>query len=430
MAALKPDEKTGADARDETKPGGADSNIQRWREAADKLRTRVDVTAKALGGIGTTAATAVGISRIGDLFPVPPGWVSWLWFSLALAGFAGLASAILIVTFRLWSVNKPIFMRTDPDAMKSQGDVDERERDAIRLVYQQMADLNRVPSLSAYEARAHRLARVAERTGDEAERKRLEAKSAEIGADIQATFALAALRVIRKRTSNAVRGAGSIVAYVLLFGGLVLFALGTDYVASERTEQVSIAKSCADARKAGATADTLPAICGEDTVADEPEGTSPEPGGGASAWAITERDLAGFRRTAEVHTVALRKPLCLVSFFDSKSGAQRTSKWWTSCRYARRRLQTIADIRELLALPASWGARDGRVFARIPAGVEVAYLKGTAAAQCAETEARCYHGGGEQYRVLHLDGRWLGEPQCVRTKTEMARAAWGPCDKR
>lgn len=43
-----------------------------------------------------------------------------------------------------------------------------------------------------------------------------------------------------------------------------LFALGTDYVSSERAEQVAIAKSCADARKAGATTATLPAVCGVD----------------------------------------------------------------------------------------------------------------------------------------------------------------------
>lgn len=249
-------------------------NIERWREAAEKLRGRVDLTAKAVGGIGTTAATAIGISKIGDLFPLTPGARSWLAFFVAIAGFVALSLAIAIVTYRLWSVNQPIFMRTDPDAMKDQGDVDERERDAIRVVYEETADLNRAESLRSYEARAHRLRRVAERTRDDDERARVDAKADQIAADIQATFARAALRVIRRRTTNAVRGAGSVFAYLLFVAGLLSFAVGTDYIASERTDQVTIAKSCEDARNVGADSATLPAICGADARAEQPEPTS------------------------------------------------------------------------------------------------------------------------------------------------------------
>jgi hypothetical protein len=47
-------------------------------------------------------ASAVGIAKIGDLFPIPPGRSSWLWFWIAIASFIAIASAILIVTYRLW----------------------------------------------------------------------------------------------------------------------------------------------------------------------------------------------------------------------------------------------------------------------------------------------------------------------------------------
>jgi hypothetical protein len=143
-------------------------------------------------------------------------------------------------------------MRADSEAMKAQGDVDEKERQEIQLVYKEMADLNVVPSLRACEARAYRRFRVAARTADKAKRKKLEGEAAQIIAEIQETYARAALRIVRRRTSNAVRGMGSVLAYFLLVAGVLGFALGTDYVSSERSERVTIAKSCADAREAGA----------------------------------------------------------------------------------------------------------------------------------------------------------------------------------
>ena len=237
---------------------------QRTLDAIDVVRKRTDLTAKALGGLGTTAVTAVGIARIGDLFPVTPTARSWVWFFLAIIGFAALASAVLIVTYRLWSVHQPISMRTDPEAMRDFGDIDADELEQVKAIYDESADLNRVSSLAAYEASGHRLTRIAARTADDAERARLEKKIAEIYGDISAVQSRAALRVVRSRSSNAIRAKESVGAYALLVLGILLFALGTDYVSSERDERVIIAKKCADARDAGATPDTLPDICGDD----------------------------------------------------------------------------------------------------------------------------------------------------------------------
>lgn len=273
MTEPKPADNASSGESDATNNVGS-SNEQLWRAAADKLRTRVDFTAKALGGVGMTAASAVGIAKIGDLFPVPHQISSWIWFGFAIVGFVALAGAILIVTFRLWSVNKPLIMRADLDAMGNRNEgggeeISAKEEKEVRVVYQETARLNGVRSLRAYEARSHRLLRIAARTADESDRKELEAQAQQISADIQETFARAALVVIRRRTSNAVRGGQSIAAYALLVVGILLFALGTDYVSSERSEQITIAKNCADAREAGADADTLPEICGPDPPAKE-----------------------------------------------------------------------------------------------------------------------------------------------------------------
>jgi hypothetical protein len=154
--------------------------------------------------------------------------------------------------------------------------------------FQRTADLNRAPSLRAYEARAERFERIAELTTDSEKRMRLRESVTSIRNDINTTMASAALRLIRARTTNAVRGRGSSVAYALLVAGIVAFALGTDYVSSERTEKVSIAKSCADARKAGATAVTLPPICG----ADPPKSTPATNGSPAQERAKAIQGLA------------------------------------------------------------------------------------------------------------------------------------------
>jgi hypothetical protein len=259
---------------------------QRTLEAIDTVRKRTDLTAKALGGLGTTAVTAVGIARIGDLFPVPPNARSWIWFLLALVGFAAVASAVLIVTYRLWLVHQPIFMRTDPETMHALGDIDAAELEMVRAIYDESADLNRVYSLAAYEASAHRLTRVAARTRDDGERERLKEMIAEINGDIAAVQTRAALWLLRQRSSKAIRAKGAVGAYALLVGGILVFALGTDYVSSERTERVTIAKSCADARKAGARPDIVPDICGADPKVSPPAQSSPAQERGTAAGAL------------------------------------------------------------------------------------------------------------------------------------------------
>jgi hypothetical protein len=292
-------------------------------EAIAKLRGRVDVTAKAVGGLGMTAASAVGLAKIGDLFPISPGdefhiWfvetnAAHLWFSAAIAGFVALAAAVLIVTFRLWSVNKPVLMRSSISSMRNAnvGDGEElspQEEKEVKVVYAEAARLNGVPSLRAYEARYQRLLRLAERTADADRKAKLESEAKQIAEGINTTLGLAALVVIRRRASNAVRGFGSLVAYSLLVSGIVLFALGTDYVSSERTEQITIAKNCADAREAGADAATLPEICGPDPAGEESDKTSAAEEQAKAATALGE---------------PLQQCLALVSSGDALPGACR-----------------------------------------------------------------------------------------------------------
>jgi hypothetical protein len=164
-----------------------------------------------------------------------------------------------------------VFMRTDVDDMVDVGDITSDERPEVEAVFRRWAHFNGVESLPVYEAQGARIRRTAEWSADQDEKKRRLALADSIDDDIRNAFGIAALHVVRSRTTNAVTGLGAWVAYSLILLGIVGFALGTDYVSSERTERVTIAKNCADATTAGVKA--LPPFCssgGQAKASEEP----------------------------------------------------------------------------------------------------------------------------------------------------------------
>jgi hypothetical protein len=239
----------------------AAGSSKHYQDIIDKLRGRVDLTGKTLGALGTTAATAVGLKKIGDLFPIRDETHYYVWLIVALLGFVAAAAAVLYLATRLSGVGRPVFMRTDVGDMVRRGDIDEAERDGVESVFRRWAHLNGVRSLQAYEAQASRLKRTARWSGDAAERERRKALAADVESDIKNAFGLAALRVVRSRTTDAVAGTGAKVAYAAFIAGVVAFALGTDYLSSERSDRVAIGKACGEARAAGAVGAELPKWC-------------------------------------------------------------------------------------------------------------------------------------------------------------------------
>lgn len=63
-----------------------DNPAQRYRDAADKVRGRVDAFGDTLRALGTAAVTGIGIARIDDLSPVQPD--AWWLVVIALITFA------------------------------------------------------------------------------------------------------------------------------------------------------------------------------------------------------------------------------------------------------------------------------------------------------------------------------------------------------
>jgi hypothetical protein len=162
-----------------------------------------------------------------------------------------------------------------------------------------------------------------------------------------------------------------------------------------------------------------------------------KPAGSAAKGAATPRDyfashLASFRGQPRLTRIRLQKSMCLVRYYDRadarKNGGDPNATWWTTCK-ANHRLRTIAAVRRVLALPHDWGARDGRVFARIPAGARVTYLRGLAARQCESHNGQCYKGGGTQLLFVPDDFQraWFTRRECARGHNENAPTPFVKC---
>jgi hypothetical protein len=275
------------DAEPSPAPGG--KGTEDVRDLADQLRGRVDIFGKALGGVATVGVTAVGLAKIGDLFPVEGQW--W-WFGLAIAGFVSGAVAVVWIVTRLTKVSRPIYVRTDLDAMRAAREIDDDEHGLITPLFTETARLAGYKNLETYEERERALRRVSRWTGD-SEVCQARAKLAEeIRQAVEHTRVRALLILVRRRATEAMTGFRSWVAYLLFIAGLVVFALGTDKITSEREDGIAIAKSCGEAREAGATAEELEgtACSGESADEDQPEQT-----GGQVRLSLAESALAALQ---------------------------------------------------------------------------------------------------------------------------------------
>jgi hypothetical protein len=242
--------------------------LKRANETAEMLRQRSDLAAKVLAAAGSTVVTAVGIAKFSDIWPLPPAsWKSVLAVLAVIFGFSAMAFAVLSVAYRYWRLNRYIPFRSDLSLVS--GELSEEEQDVVCPLFDELADLNDVDSVAAYEARAHRLERIAKWLPKE-EAELVRGEAALIQTEVLATFARARVRVLRDRVTTAVRGSGAVALYVLFGIAVVAFGLGADWLHSERTETVTVAKACADARAVATVIEkALPDICLEPTAKEE-----------------------------------------------------------------------------------------------------------------------------------------------------------------
>jgi hypothetical protein len=272
-------------------------------KALESLRTRTDLAAKVIGGIGSAALTAVGLAKIGDLFPLPDDAKTRALAMAAVAGFLLMAVAIAALTVSLWKVNRPFFIGTD---LANVADLTEAEK---VLIQPQWDDFQRVNNATPAEwetlANGHEttatqletawaayftpklqgaIERVLQAPDAAADRTKVPTsippspeaiderrQATTMQSELHLLIARAHLRVVRRRLSDVMSGWSSVSLAGLFVLGLLTFAIGTDYVTSVRKDAVEIAKSCAEAAEAGAS--SLPKICRGNDEPNTPEET-------------------------------------------------------------------------------------------------------------------------------------------------------------
>jgi hypothetical protein len=222
----------------------AEVQIERFSTLADGLLSRADLTAKAAAGLGSSGLTAIGIAKVADVYPLedPDGWLFGLF-----GGFLTMGLAVAFFTRRLWRLQTPTVMRSTPWEIR---DLDHEEEMLVAEVYAEVAKLNDVASLRAYEARPHRLSRVADLLGETPLRKTLAAEARLIALEVRATLARARLNVIRRRTTRSILGFRAMLVYLAFLVGLVLFGVAADALEVKRAGEVQMANSCGEAMKA------------------------------------------------------------------------------------------------------------------------------------------------------------------------------------
>ena len=206
---------------------------------ADELRASTDRAAKALGALATAGLTAVGIAKVGAVYPWPSEGGSWLCVILLFGGFAVMAGSIVTFVIRLWKANRPLALTTNIAKDTEAGVIGGDEPDEISRIYTDAREhapfTEGVKSLEAYELRADGWERDALYTPDSPISKRRLAHVARMRAEIAKAEQRAKLVVIRRRMNRALADWGAIGLAIAFVVGLLTFAVAADRLESERT---------------------------------------------------------------------------------------------------------------------------------------------------------------------------------------------------
>jgi hypothetical protein len=278
------DEPNPADAIKGATDAASDA-LKRFSTTAETLRARTDLAGKTLAAGGSALVTAVGIAKFSDIWPFPGGPGSWVAVIVVVVGFLTMGFSVLLFAKRFWDLNQPIVFRSELSLMPH---LSTSERtDLVEPLYGEVAALNGARSLAAFEARAHRMERVA-RWLPSPEAAIARAEAVLIQTEVLAIVTQAKVRVLRQRINAAVTDSGARNLAIAFAIGVIAFGWGADFLASERTDKVAVAKACADARAVDEIVeDTLPDICGE-----PPDATSPAPATVSDRLAAANASLA------------------------------------------------------------------------------------------------------------------------------------------
>lgn len=225
-------------------PGGR--TAADYRGVADALRNRVDLFGKTLAGLATLGTGAVGLAKLGDMVPEDASadvfGIGLAVLGLLVAAFGALTIAVLL-------------MKAGDAAVVEVGKLglSDGEKDLIEPIFAATAARFGLATLPALDEKEISLRRASLRASDEDARKLRETRALEMRTEIELALARSQVAVVRNRAASAVSGTLAKWCYAFVAVGLVVFALAADASSQDRSQQIATAKSCAEARTAGAT---------------------------------------------------------------------------------------------------------------------------------------------------------------------------------
>lgn len=219
---------------------------------AESLRSRVDLLGKALAGLATIGTTAVSLTTVNDLAPTA-GDGRW-GASIAAMLFLLLAGASAVgVAVQLMRVNQPVVLDVDPSA-QSYGAAADHD---VERIYRNVAEQAGYTTLAGLQGQVRALRVAARNASSEDERARRTALAGEGQAVIDEALARARWAVVRRQAAKAAGGPLSSMLYLGVLLGLLGFAYCADAATDPEKDNIAAAKSCAEARSAGAVDDDL-----------------------------------------------------------------------------------------------------------------------------------------------------------------------------
>ena len=196
------------------------------------IRSRTDHTTKGLAAVGTAAVTAIGYAKLADVFPYHgPSWS----IPVLVLGLSAMVVAVVRLVQRFERIGDTIITYADIQRTLDCNRLEEPERTTLEREYKNMAALNGVETLRAYNARAHRFERIADRA-DSGTASSLRARADAIRAEVLATQDRVVVFILRERAKTAFFSPRVVLWLVVFLLGWYSTALAADVLQAHRSE--------------------------------------------------------------------------------------------------------------------------------------------------------------------------------------------------
>lgn len=346
---------------EEESSGSPDPSLAELREGMKAMRELLRGFGAALGAGATALLTGLGYTQVHKIFPLPADYSVWMLLLAIGASVSALVGAAWLAG-RFFGAQRRIGIGTEPGEKRHflrsllRGRIGGEQRDTLFLhserelrdrVFADGAAEEEAVTLRDVELRALRLQRIARRTTDETQAKKLNAEADRLRGRVRLVLVRAAAEILERRSYQAFKGSLTKVALLLAILGIVgTFGLA-DWSQGQR-DLIGLRKSCAEAKKAGAIDACVTVVPKKDRQ------QSPK------------RKVRATQKSPWLNSfLATKLPTTRTLYRVYGGDSDRRGRWVTGLKPTSRRAAVLA-----LALPPQNAARC-LLRVRIPAGTRV-----------------------------------------------------------